>query len=214
VQPFPAKQNVETPIAEAPAYCRKLAQAGADHEQNWLNFQKLNPAQQKLQALYDFFAILNTVGLDYNNASSPYYHQYSNGYEAVNALFRAAYGYTQNALTGGTNGANQLVHTGDLDLRGSTIQTQQGGNISILGPGGRILVGSAVASPAVDPASEGILTLESGNIATFTDTDVLVAQSRVMTISNRSSGERSPRPKATTSARIRPIRCRSSVVVS
>src|SRR5580698_2285163 len=66
-------------------------------------------------------------------------------------------------------------------MRGSTVQTQQGGNIQILGPGGRILVGSADASPAVNPASEGILTLESGNIDTFTDTDVLVAQSRVMT---------------------------------
>ena len=33
----------------------------------------------------------------------------------------------------------------------------------------------------MNPASEGILTLEQGNIDTFTDTDVLVAQSRVMT---------------------------------
>src|SRR5580658_456591 len=66
-------------------------------------------------------------------------------------------------------------------MRGSTIQTQQGGNISILGPGGRILVGSASAAPAVNPASEGILTLEKGNISTFTDQDVLVAQSRIMT---------------------------------
>jgi len=60
-------------------------------------------------------------------------------------------------------------------------QTQQGGNISILGPGGRILVGSADAAPAVNPASEGILTLEKGNIDIFDDRDVLVAQSRIMT---------------------------------
>jgi filamentous hemagglutinin family protein len=141
----------------------------------------LSPIDQQLVAEQLLFQMLNQVGLDYNNASSPYYHQYSRGYQAINTLFPASDGYTRNALTGGTNGANQVVHTGDLDLRGSTIQTQQGGNISILGPGGRILVGSAVASPGVDPASEGILTLESGNIATFTDTDVLVAQSRVMT---------------------------------
>ena len=66
-------------------------------------------------------------------------------------------------------------------MRGSTVQTQQGGSISILGPGGQILVGSANAAPAVNPASEGILTLEKGNISTFTDQDVLVAQSRIMT---------------------------------
>src|SRR5262249_54125771 len=70
---------------------------------------------------------------------------------------------------------------GNFDMRGSTVQTQQGGDISMFGPGGRILVGSSVASPAVNPASEGILTLESGGISTLTDTDVLVAQSRVMT---------------------------------
>ncbi len=38
-----------------------------------------------------------------------------------------------------------------------------------------------MASPSTNPASEGILTLESGSIFTFTDGDVLVAQSRVMT---------------------------------
>ncbi|MCA6111335.1 filamentous hemagglutinin family protein [Bradyrhizobium cenepequi] len=66
-------------------------------------------------------------------------------------------------------------------MRGSTIQTQRGGDISILAPGGRVLVGSSAAAPAVDPASEGIITLERGNIATFTDCDVLVAQSRIFT---------------------------------
>jgi filamentous hemagglutinin family protein len=149
--------------------------------QYWSYFETLTPEQQKLAVLYDFFAILNAVGLDETNPSSAYYHQYSNGYQAIDTLFPASYGYTQNSLSGGTDGANQLVRTGDLDIRGSTIQTQQGGNISILGPGGRILVGSADAAPAVNPASEGILTLEKGNIDTFTDTDVLVAQSRIMT---------------------------------
>jgi len=149
--------------------------------QNWAKFQTLTPAQQKLQVLYDFFAILNETGLDYNNQSSPYFHTYANGYTAINTLFPSAYGYTANNLGGGTNGANQIITTGNFDMRGSTVQTEQGGNISVLGPGGRILVGSAVASPAVNPASEGILTLESGNISTFTNTDVLVAQSRVMT---------------------------------
>jgi hypothetical protein len=66
-------------------------------------------------------------------------------------------------------------------MRGSTIQSQQGGDISVFVPGGRILVGSSAASPATNPASEGIITLEQGNIATFTDGDVLVAQSRIFT---------------------------------
>ncbi len=150
-------------------------------QQNWQKFRALNPAQQKLQVLYDFFAVLDETGRDYNNQSSPFFHQYANGYQAVNTLFPASYGYTVNGLGGGSNGSSQNIVTGNFDMRGSTVQTQQGGNISILGPGGRILVGSAIASPAVNPASEGILTLEKGNIDTFTNGDVLVAQSRIMT---------------------------------
>jgi hypothetical protein len=99
-------------------------------------------------------------------------------------------GYTANSLGGGLNGANTLVSTGNLDIRSSTIQTQQGGNVSILGPGGQALVGSAAAPPVfvnadgqiVAGASDtGILTLEQGNINIFTDQSLLLAQSRVFT---------------------------------
>jgi hypothetical protein len=81
-----------------------------------------------------FFGILDKTGKDYNDATSATFHQYSAGYQAINTLFPASFGYTANSLDGGSNGANQLVVTGTLDLRGSTIQTQQGGNISILDP--------------------------------------------------------------------------------
>ncbi|PLR06917.1 hypothetical protein CFHF_23690 [Caulobacter flavus] len=76
----------------------------------------------------------------------PSYLKYSRGYNAVNALFPARLGYTANDLTGGANGANKMVRTGDLDLRLSTIQTARGGDISILGPGGRVLAGSTVST--------------------------------------------------------------------
>jgi filamentous hemagglutinin family protein len=148
--------------------------------QAWSIFQTLPAAQQQLLVEQVLFEVLNATGLNYNNPASATYKQYSAGYQAINTLFPASYGYTDNSL-GGVNGSNQLIHIGDLDMRGSTIQTQQGGNISILGPGGRVLVGSANAAPSVNPASEGILTLESGNIDIFADQSVLVAQSRIMT---------------------------------
>jgi filamentous hemagglutinin family protein len=148
--------------------------------QFWPLFEALTPEQQESTVWHLFFGILDAVGQDYNNPSSTYYHQYDAGYQAINTLFPASYGYTDNAL-GTVNGAAQLVTTGNFDLRSSTVQTQQGGNISILGPGGRILVGSAVAAPAANPASQGILTLEQGNIDIFADQSVLVAQSRIMT---------------------------------
>src|SRR5262249_27620205 len=115
---------------------------------------------------------------------------YARGYQAISTLFPADLGYTANSLSGGGNGANHPVETGDLDIRSTTIQTQQGGNVTILGPGGEALVGSSSAPPvitdqngnvAVGPGQIGILTLEQGDIDIFTDQSLLLAQSRVFT---------------------------------
>lgn len=132
------------------------------------------------------------TGQDYNDPSSPYFHQYARGYDAINTLFPASLGYTANNLTGGTNGSNEPVTTGNLDIRSSTIQTQQGGDINIFGPGGQALLGSNNAPPyfvgpppryqtIAGPNTIGILTLEQGNINIFTDQGIQLAQSRVFT---------------------------------
>jgi hypothetical protein len=143
--------------------------------------------------------------------ASPSYLKYSRGYQAVNTLFPASYGYTQNDLTGGSNGANKRVETGDLDLRLATIQTARGGNITILGPGGNVIAGSTVRTSAqaalrtfggrnlfgglplensknlpvsineIPSGFEGVLTLRGGAISTFTDGDFLLNQSRLFT---------------------------------
>jgi filamentous hemagglutinin family protein len=78
--------------------------------------------------------------------SSPSYLKYSRGYTAVNVMFPSSYGYTANNLSGGLAGATTRVETGNLDLRLATLQTDQGGNIAILGPGGQVLAGSVVAT--------------------------------------------------------------------
>ncbi len=139
----------------------------------------------------------------------PSFKQYARGYDAVNTLFPASYGYTANDLSGGSNGANETVVTGNLDLRLATIQTSRGGNIYILGPGGSVLAGSTVRTSdqaarrtydggrlfagnptfGLLPAAitefpigyEGILTLRGGSIYSFTDTDFLLNQSRLFT---------------------------------
>ena len=141
--------------------------------------------------------------------SGPSYQQYQRGYRAVNTLFPGDLGYTVNDLTGGSNGANKQVHTGDLDLRLATIQTSRGGDIRVFGPGGRVLAGSVVrtaqqiarrnyggaalyealkvgAQPtlsidAIPAGYEGLLTVRGGTIYTFTDGDVLLNQSRLFT---------------------------------
>jgi hypothetical protein len=160
-------------------------------EQARQQFDQLPEYVQRLFVEQALFKMLATVGTDYNNPGSAFFHQYARGYAALSSLFPAALGYTDNGGgQGGINGAQQTVGTGDLDIRSSTIQTQQGGNITILGPGGQALVGSAAAPPVITnaqgnvvagPNSMGILTLEQGSVNIFTDRSLLLAQSRIFT---------------------------------
>ncbi|KZD23820.1 filamentous haemagglutinin family protein [Tardiphaga robiniae] len=139
----------------------------------------------------------------------PSYLKYSRGYAAVNTLFPASLGYTANGLEGGASD-NALVSTGDLDLRLAAIETMYGGDVSIVGPGGRVIAGSVVAtsqqaerrafdggrlfsggapfaagfpttSRSIPAGYEGVLALRGGNIYTFTDGDFLLNQSRLFT---------------------------------
>jgi len=176
-------QGIDTGLVkDKPSVTLTLAQA-------WAQFQALPQSVQQLFNEEALFTIMTDVGADYHNPASPYYDQYARGYQAINTLFPAAYGYTANNLGGGTNGANQLVTTGNLYIPSTTIQTQQGGNVTILGPGGEALVGSSSAPPVimngntviVGPGTEGILTLEQGDVNIFTDQSLLLAQSRVFT---------------------------------
>ena len=100
----------------------------------------LNQQQYLLKDVYFNELIQTSV------PSSPSYLQYARGYQAVNTLFPASAGYTLNNIGGGSNGSNSPVLTGNLDLRLSTIQTAQGGDVVILGPGGEVLAGSTVAT--------------------------------------------------------------------
>ncbi|HPU15101.1 MAG TPA: filamentous hemagglutinin family protein, partial [Polymorphobacter sp.] len=55
--------------------------------------------------------------------------------------------YTANDLSGASNGGVRVA-TGNLDLRLATLETVRGGDVTILGPGGRVLGGSVVATSA------------------------------------------------------------------
>uniref|UniRef100_B0T7Q0 Filamentous haemagglutinin family outer membrane protein n=1 Tax=Caulobacter sp. (strain K31) TaxID=366602 RepID=B0T7Q0_CAUSK len=172
-----------------------------DYVQAYQAFTGLSALRQRgfLQQVY--FNELTVTSIP-----GPSFQKYSRGYTAVNTLFPASRGYTANDLTGGSNGANLLVRTGDLDLRLATIQTARGGDISILGPGGRVLAGSTVSTAqqaarrnyagrglfsafgapvaqisAIPIGFEGVLTLRGGDISSFTDGDFILNQSRLFT---------------------------------
>jgi filamentous hemagglutinin family protein len=185
MEQYNAGQSVDTGLVANQPALQPLSAIEA-----WQQFQALPAYVQQSFVQQVFFSVLTDVGNDFNNPSSPFFNQYSRGFQAINTLFPASLGYTANNLGGGTNGANAPVQTGNLDIRSTTIQTQQGGNVSILGPGGEALVGSSSAPPEIvnssgqvvaGPGTMGILTLEQGDIDIFLDQSLLLAQSRVFT---------------------------------
>ncbi len=126
-----------------------------------------------------FLDFLAQVGRDYKDSSSPYFGQNARAYTAISTLFPAGSGYTDNSLSSGGNAAPKVA-TGKLNVAASLLETQMGGDINIIGPGGGLTVGHT-SLDTLTPNQEGILTLAGGTIRAFTDDSILVNQSRIMT---------------------------------
>ncbi|WP_165189909.1 filamentous haemagglutinin family protein [Caulobacter soli] len=189
-------------------------------DQAWAAFQAMPEAQRETLVEQTFFKILAVTGADYNDPDSPFFNKYARGYQAIETLFPSALGYTKNNLEGGVNGAATLIPTGNLDIRGSTIQTQMGGDINIMGPGGQLLVGSTSSPPyvpdlpgktGIGPEALGILAWETGAVNIFSDRSLLLAQSRVFTERGgdmtiwSSNGDISAGKGSKTSSEIKPV---------
>jgi hypothetical protein len=134
---------------------------------------------EKLAIGRAFNDLLIQVGKDAKDSTSAFFGQYARAYAAISTLFPATLGYTDNGTATG-NGAAATIPTGKLKIAGSVLETQMGGDINILGPGGGITVGTSSADNLL-PNQEGILTLGGGSIRVFTDGSILVNQSRIMT---------------------------------
>ncbi|KAA5603712.1 hypothetical protein F1193_00920 [Blastochloris sulfoviridis] len=160
-----------------------LAEIGIDTSSGaeaWAAFDLVSDDLKQVFAAQVFFAELKAVGEAQGGDAAG---QYLRGYQAIETFFPSSWGYTENELGGGANGAKVQVATGRLDMLHGTIQTQRGGDISILGPGGSILVGSLAkeSNSNLKLNDLGIITLGGGDINTFTDGSVLVNSSRVFT---------------------------------
>ncbi len=187
-------------------YLETLGYPALSQADAWTAFTKLSAGLQHIFADKVFVSELAIPG-DVNGCC---YKQYSVAYSVINTLFPAALGYTDNNVTGDQQPV--LKKTGDLDLLHATIKTLQsatvatlnpdgtfsdtavGGDVTLLGPGGNINVGttaldintppaqSPLFHPKLSNSSLGILTLDNGAINTFTDGSVLVNQSRILTV--------------------------------
>jgi filamentous hemagglutinin len=135
-------------------------------------FDAMTPQLQRTFVEELFFDLLRIYG---SKAAASGNGDFSGAFAAISALFPGA---NPNLAKGETN-----PYAGDINLYFSRIYTQQGGDISLLAPGGLIDVGKAVAPSGFGinkaPDELGIVAQTTGNVEAFSYGDFQVNQSRV-----------------------------------
>ncbi|XHR29297.1 MAG: filamentous hemagglutinin family protein [Chthoniobacteraceae bacterium] len=170
--------NASLYLSEAVSYIEAFLSdtdlSNATDEQIWSAFQSLSQAQQQTVATRLFYQVLRNAGRNHNDSSSPDY-QYQSAYEAIAALFpgsdwsgKILLPYREIKTTHGSS-----TTTAD----GSTLY--EGGNISIMVPGGTLEVGSDLSS---DDPNYGVITEHGGEISIFANDSVEVGKSRIFTL--------------------------------
>ncbi|MFK4497503.1 hypothetical protein ABIF86_001794 [Bradyrhizobium japonicum] len=183
IDPANASSVKHNYVSDLRSFLSRIGKPASDGDTDASVFAAFQALPADLQHVFIdqvFFAELKAVGIGQKDGTSS---DTQRGYRMIETMFPARLGYTANVLGSGSNGASQLVKTGDMNLLHATVQTQLGGDISMFGPGGNIIVGSLAAEPnsALKLRDIGILTLGGGAINTFTDESVLVNSSRVLT---------------------------------
>jgi filamentous hemagglutinin family protein len=122
-----------------------------------------------------FFAELTQSGQEANQVPSA---GFGRGYSDIDSLF-----------PGSRSSSQPSPDSGDLTLGYSRIYTLAGGSISLLVPGGGIDVGLTNPPPVLSafgftrsPSQLGVVAVGSGDVDIFSNTDVLVNESRVFTL--------------------------------
>ncbi|HTY48690.1 MAG TPA: filamentous hemagglutinin family protein [Steroidobacteraceae bacterium] len=159
------------------AYVEGLnGQSGLSASQADADFLALGTVEQNPFIDDVFFNELNQSGIEATTVANAGYQR---GYAAIEALFPGT-----PTTVGGTS---SNLYAGDLDLTYSQIYTEDGGNISLLAPGGSINVGLAnppasSASAPKQPYQLGIVAQGSGNVDIYSLGDVNVNSSRIFTL--------------------------------
>ena len=133
-----------------------------------------------------FYQALRDTGRDYNDPDSPFVGQYDRGYNTIELLFPGV--NEKNADDSSKN------YDGQLKMALTSIKTNRGGDIEYMIPGGGALIGLAqISDEQLKPYSGGgqdvrttttlgVVTLEEGSVRGFTRDDMLVNQSRILTV--------------------------------
>jgi len=160
--------NPATANANAPQYLPQVATLlgmakDSPVSQIWSQFQQLPVDQKDRVAMDIFYLVLRDAGRDHNNPKAVGFGNYNAGFAAIADLF-----------------PNATSWQGGIDLTSREIKTASGGAISLLVPGGSLLVGVDLSGN--QPVDQGILTEDGGNIAIFARDSVTVGTSRIFTL--------------------------------
>ncbi len=139
-------------------------------------FDLLPQSLQDTYALAIFYDVLRDAGRDQNSGALN--GGYSAGYAAIETLFPAK-ASSAAATSGGY--VNTWPYRGDITLTSREIKTTNGGNISLLTPGGQVTVGLPINGSQT--LEQGIFTLHGGNISIFANNNINVGVSRIFTLS-------------------------------
>ncbi|VVD78099.1 Heme/hemopexin-binding protein [Pandoraea iniqua] len=143
-------------------------------------------AQQRVFARNVYFAELKAGGREYNDPASPRYGSFLRSRNAIAALAPdidadgnpVTYAGDIVMFRGLRTTYDELNRRYEYAPRSGFVRTNFGGDIQMLTPGGRMVVGIEGAAP---PAQSGVLTQGGGNIEMFSHGSILLGQSRIMT---------------------------------
>lgn len=164
-QPGKAARTYE---AELAAWLNARYGFSGDTTQALAYFDALAPEQQRIFLREVYYAELREGGREYNDRGSSRFGSYLRGREMIATLFpdRDAAG-------------NEIVRGGDITMfGGSGVRTNFGGDIEMLAPGGKIILG---VQGEVPPATSGVMTQGEGDIRLFSEGSLLLGLSRIMT---------------------------------
>ncbi|MFT0138257.1 filamentous hemagglutinin family protein [Alcanivoracaceae bacterium MT1] len=140
-------------------------------------FQALAPEQQRIFLREVYYAELREGGREFNDMDGPRYGSYLRGRRMIETLLPEM---DSEAGTSGYEGDFTMFTTRDGSTeRSGLIRTEGGGDIQMLVPGGDLIIGLEAVRP--ESGDNGIMTQGSGDIHLFSQGDIALGLSRIMT---------------------------------
>jgi hypothetical protein len=148
-------------------------------------FLSLPIEQQGVFVRQIYYTELTAGGREYNDSSSPRYRSYLRGRDAIATLFPdqdaqgAPLTYSGKITMFSSVTGSKTVNGVSVPVTSDAgINTQFGGDIQILNPGGQTIIGVEGVSPG---AGAGLITQGEGDIDIYSLGSILLGQSRIMT---------------------------------